>query len=265
MPPGYPDAPGYRGPADDGVPFDGGYAKVIRASDHPVRPAGRARPPGFGRPAEPAPPAGAPDGVYVYRDIGDQPGGPAATGPGPGGNDAAYWYDLPGSATGPGAPTQPGEEARGPFEPLVSSSDPPGAARHTSAGPDTAEPAVPDSAHADQAPADSAAGGVPAESAYDRARKLEQIKDLYLTAEAIGEANVDKHFDQLLAQQRELISDYFRQPGPAGSAAGAQPAGQAGSADQPEPDPRARQDPGPGGPATPPEGVGVAADQPRAW
>ena len=265
MPPGYPDAPGYRGPADGDVPFDGGYAKVIRASDHPVRPAGRARPPGFGRPAEPAPPAGAPAGVYVYRDTGDQPGGPAATGPGPGGNDAAYWYDLPGSATGPGAPTQPGDEARGPFEPLVSSSDPPGAARHTSAAPDTAEPAVPDSAHADQAPADSAAGDVPAESAYDRARKLEQIKDLYLTAEAIGEANVDKHFDQLLAQQRELISDYFRQPGPAGSAAGAQPAGQAGSGDQPEPDPRARQDPGSGGPATPPEGVGVAADQPRAW
>ena len=54
-----------------------------------------------------------------------------------------------------------------------------------------------------------------------RARKLEQLKDLYLTAEAIGEQNVDKHFDQLLAQQRELISDYFRQsaaaePGVAG-------------------------------------------------
>jgi len=265
MPPGYADAPGYRGPADDDAPFDGGYAKVIRASDHPVRPAGPARPPGFGRPAEPAPPAGAPAGVYVYRDTGDQPGRPAATGPGPSGNDAAYWYDLPGSAARPGAPPQPGEEARGPFEPLVSSSDPPGAVRHTSAGPDAAGPAAPDSAHADQASADSAAGDAPAESAYDRARKLEQIKDLYLTAEAIGETNVDKHFDQLLAQQRELISDYFRQPGPAGPAAGAQPAGQAGSADQPEPDPRARRDPGPGGPATPPEGVGVAADQPRAW
>jgi hypothetical protein len=202
--------------------------------------------------------------VYVYRDTDDQPGGPAATGQGPGGNDAAYWYDLPGSPAGPDEP-QPDEDARGPFEPLVSSSDPPGAARHTSAGPDAAEPAVPDAAHADQAPADSATGDAPAESAYDRARKLEQIKDLYLTAEAIGEANVDKHFDQLLAQQRELISDYFRQPGPAGSAGGAQPAGQAGSADQPEIDPRARRDPGPGGPATPPEGVSVAADQPRAW
>jgi len=285
MPPGYPDAPGHRGPADDGVPFDGGYAKVIRASDHPVRPAGRARPPGFGRPAEPAPPAGAPAGVYVYRDTGDQPGGPAATGPGPGGNDAAYWYDLPGSAAGPGAPPQPGEEARGPFEPLVSSSDPPGAARRSSTGPDAAESAVPDAAHADQAPADSAAGDAPAESAYDRARKLEQIKDLYLTAEAIGEANVDKHFDQLLAQQRELISDYFRQPGRAGSADGAQPDGPDGldgPADLAENAPGARQDPGPSsrgplpgtplpgtrlpdGPATPPEGVGVAADQPRAW
>jgi hypothetical protein len=200
--------------------------------------------------------------VYVYRDTGDQPDGPAATGQGPGGNDAAYWYDLPGSAAGPDEP-RPGEEARGPFEPLVSSSDPPGAARHTSAGPDAAEPA------------DSATGGAPAESAYDRARKLEQIKDLYLTAEAIGEANVDKHFDQLLAQQRELISDYFRQPGPAGAQpagaaagaqpAGAQPVGQAGPAGQAETDPRVGRDPGPGGPATPPEGVSVAADQPRAW
>ena len=57
-----------------------------------------------------------------------------------------------------------------------------------------------------------------------RARKLEQLKDLYLTAEAIGEQNVDKHFDQLLAQQRELISEYFSQsaaaqPGGSGQAA----------------------------------------------
>ena len=138
-PPGHADAPGYRGPADD-APFGGGYAKVIRASDHPVRPAGRARPPGFGRPAEPAPPAGAPPGVYVYRDTGDQPDGPAATGQGPVANDAAYWYDLPGSAAGPGAPPQSGEEARGPFEPLVSSSDPPGTAGRSSRVPTPPSP-----------------------------------------------------------------------------------------------------------------------------
>jgi hypothetical protein len=212
--------------------------------------------------------------VYVYRDTGDQPGGPAAPGR-PGDNDAAYWYDLPGNAAGTGAPPQGGEGARGPFEPLVSSSDPPGARR-----PDVARPDV---ARADRAPEDTGAGGAPEESAYDRARKLEQIKDLYLTAEAIGEANVDKHFDQLLAQQRELIGDYFRQSGPAGPAAGAQPDdpddrdGLGTPADQAESGPGARRDPGPsprgplpgtripGGPATPPEGVGVAADQPRAW
>ena len=275
--PGHAGVPGYSGPAGDDAPFDGGYAKVIRAADHPVRPAGRPRPPGSGRPAESARPAEAPADVYVYRDAGDQPGGPAVTG-GPGDNDAAYWYDLPGSAAGTGAPPQAGEETRGPFEPLVSSSDPPGAARRPdfSSGPDAAEPAVPD-----QASAEAGAGGTPEEPAYDRARKLEQIKDLYLTAEAIGEANVDKHFDHLLAQQRELISDYFRQSGPAGPTAGPQPDGPDGSADQAETDPAARQDPGPpprgpvpgtplpgtrrpGGPATPPEGVRVA-DRPRAW
>jgi hypothetical protein len=116
----------------------------------------------------------------------------------------------------------------------------------------------PGSAHADQAPR-SATGDAPAESAYDRARKLEQIKDLYLTAEAIGEANVDKHFDQLLAQQRELISDYFRQP------AGGRPAaarGRAGRAAEPEPAEPARQ---PARAPPRPRGVPVTADQPRVW
>ena len=123
--PGHAGGPGRRGQAGDDAPFDGGYAKVIRASDHPVRPAPRPKPPGFGRSAEAARPAEAPADVYVYRDTDDQPGGPAATG-GPGDNDAAYWYDLPGNAAGTGSPPQGSEEARGPFEPLVSSSDPPG-------------------------------------------------------------------------------------------------------------------------------------------
>jgi hypothetical protein len=45
------------------------------------------------------------------------------------------------------------------------------------------------------------------------AERLEEIKDFYLTAEAIGEENVDKHFNELLDRQRELISQYFKESG----------------------------------------------------
>ena len=41
------------------------------------------------------------------------------------------------------------------------------------------------------------------------AAKLDQIKDLYLTAEAIGEDALDKHFDQVSQRQRELIREFF--------------------------------------------------------
>jgi hypothetical protein len=43
--------------------------------------------------------------------------------------------------------------------------------------------------------------------------KLEKIKDLYLTVEAIGDDNVGKHFDELMTRQRELISEYFKETG----------------------------------------------------
>jgi hypothetical protein len=248
--------------------------------------------------------------VFVYRDTSDQPGGPAATGPGPGENDADYWYDLPGTDAGTDAPAHVVEETRGPFEPLVSSADPRGMA--PGAAPDAARPdqapdaAGPDhtpvAAGPDHTPVAGAPDGLPEETAHDRARKLEQIKDLYLTAEAIGEANVDKHFDQLLAQQRQLISDYFRQPGMAGpgAAADSPPAGMAsrpagaasppagaasppagaasqsaaavGAADQAETEPGALRDPGPHppgprppGPAAASEGARAAADPPRVW
>jgi hypothetical protein len=169
--------------------------------------------------------------VFVYRDTSDHPAS--------GQNDAAYWYDLPVAGAGPDAPANVVEEARGPFEPLVSSADPPGAARRASEAPDAARPdQAPDGAGPDDRREERE------ETVHDRARKLEQIKDLYLTAEAIGEANVDKHFDQLLAQQRDLISEYFRPPGPAGPAAAGGP---------------------PPGPADPSEGARLAADQPRAW
>jgi len=41
------------------------------------------------------------------------------------------------------------------------------------------------------------------------AAKLDQIKDLYVTAEAIGADALDKHFDQVSARQRELIREFF--------------------------------------------------------
>ena len=282
--PGQASAPGHRRPAEAPGTFEGGYAQVIRASDHPVRPAGPARPPGFGRLAEPPrrPDAPGPADVFVYRDTSDHPGDPAAAAPGPGENDAAYWYDLPGTGAGTDAPAHVVEESRGPFEPLVSSADP-GAPRRLPEGPDAVQPAGPDAPRQGQVPRDAGPDDAREntgheDTTYDRARKLEQIKDLYLTAEAIGEANVDKHFDQLLAQQRDLISDYFRQAGPARPpAAGSPPAGEAGPlaggpgfADQAETDPGAARYPGPppagpAGPVGPSEGARVAADQPRTW
>ena len=171
----------------------------------------------------------------MYRDVSDP--APKAPARQPAADDAAYWYDL--LAEDP-APRH--EETRGPFEPLLSSGAPTG---HQ-----------PSAEQARQPPGE-ARDESPEASERARARKLEQLRDLYLTAEAIGEQNVDKHFDQILAQQRELISEFFRQ------SAAAQP-------DQPDlagpGDGRAAgADAAPPGPATPPEGVSVRAEPPRAW
>jgi hypothetical protein len=162
--------------------------------------------------------------VFVYRDdsaVADASPRSRAE------NDPAYWYDLLAEDPGPEH-----EEARGPFEPLQPSSAPSGGTGHAPPG---------------------APGGASQEAPEQtRARKLEQLKDLYLTAEAIGEQNVDKHFDQLLAQQRELISEYFKQPGTA-------------SPHDPQPVPAEPEHQRTGGQATPPEGVSVRAEPPRAW
>jgi len=49
------------------------------------------------------------------------------------------------------------------------------------------------------------------------AAKLDQIKDLYLTAEAIGEEALTKHFDEVSERQRQLIREFFERSGPGGS------------------------------------------------
>ena len=162
--------------------------------------------------------------------------------------EAAYWYDL---TIEPDAPER--EEVRGPFDPVLpSNGPPPNAARHRSSGPDPTM-ATPASTGDDdlQAELDAVGDEGAEEPTHAQARRLEQIKDLYRTAEAIGEENVDKHFDLLLAQQRELIFEYFRQSA-AARHADALPA----QADANPIEPRQ-----PGGP----EGAGVAAEPPRAW
>jgi hypothetical protein len=47
----------------------------------------------------------------------------------------------------------------------------------------------------------------------DTQEKIEQIKDLYLTAEAIGEDALGRHFDQLRERQRSLIREFFERAG----------------------------------------------------
>jgi hypothetical protein len=41
---------------------------------------------------------------------------------------------------------------------------------------------------------------------------LEQIMNLYVTAERIGDKNLDGYFERLLDRQRQLISEYFKEP-----------------------------------------------------
>jgi len=162
----------------------------------------------------------------VYRDDSDP--APRSSGRHSAADDSAYWYDLLAEDAAPQH-----EEARGPFEPLLPSGG------------------------AEQAPGPPDEGRGPSSEAPDQAqaRKLEQLKDLYLTAEAIGEQNVDKHFDQLLAQQRELISEYFRQS----------PTARPRDGQAAEAEPEHRQTGAASGQATPPEGVSVRAEPPRAW
>ncbi len=142
-------------------------------------------------------------------------------------------------------------ETRGPFEPLVSSSGPPSTANGPAAGTGPASGTWP-------APGPAADESTEAQE-NARARKLEQLRDLYLTAEAIGEQNLDKHFNQLMAQQRQLISEYFGESGAARPAVASD-----GQAD-PQPAASQAEDRQPGRDVTPPEGVAVRAEPPRTW
>ena len=171
--------------------------------DQPARP----------EPPRPDPLAGSDPSTFVYRDAGaaDEPGEPEAAAPGLpyGPDDPAY-----GPPTSDWYARREEEDARqeaaaaelayvrGPFEPLP----------HSGAGQVAGDGVA--SASYETGPDEDDRFGDPGDGA------LELIKDLYLTAEAIGAENLDKHFQQLLERQRQLISDYFTEFGlrePAGA------------------------------------------------
>lgn len=150
--------------------------------------------------------------------------GPAVP-PAGNGDDDAVTSPIPVILPGMTKVPRPGpvEAPRGPFEP----------ARPSSVVPELpSAPAPPNRLAPPNRPA-SVTGSVPpppaASAAVVRppqrqmpeaaAKKLDQLKDLYLTAEAIGEDALDKHFDQVSQRQRELISEFFQQAEPEGPAA----------------------------------------------
>jgi hypothetical protein len=105
----------------------------------------------------------------------------------------------------------PVEAPRGPFEPArpASASNSAESARPGSPS-NSAEPGRPVSVTGSVEPPDFEP---PRELPAAATAKLDQIKDLYLTAEAIGEDALDQHFDKVSARQRELIREFFERTG----------------------------------------------------
>jgi len=104
---------------------------------------------------------------------------------------------LPKVAASP--PPEPIEAPRGPFEPAR-----PG---QPATGP--ADAALGEPAPASPARDEPGAPGKVREMPPGAEEKLDQIKDLLFMAEAIGEQNLDRHFDQVSQRQRELIREFF--------------------------------------------------------
>ncbi|HEY6496543.1 MAG TPA: hypothetical protein VIZ43_24980, partial [Trebonia sp.] len=93
---------------------------------------------------------------------------------------------------------------RGPFEPLRPTGG------YPALEPDEATAAPPDDDADDEEVPGLLDFGPPSDQ---EAGALGQITDLYLTAETITPASLDRNFDQLLERQRQLITDYFEESG----------------------------------------------------
>ena len=111
---------------------------------------------------------------------------------------------LPGATSLPRP--APVEEPRGFFEPAL----PPGT---------TAKP-VSITGSVEPPPAEYATPVAPRPMPLEAEAKLDQLKDLYLTAEAIGEDALDKHFEQVSQKQRELIKEFFDRSSSSGPGSG---------------------------------------------
>jgi hypothetical protein len=163
----------------------------------------RALPAGSGDPSQPSSPASGswftpnpPSGPAGYTDDRarhDPPGPPRGAG-------ASEPQVSPDDDTAPLPVVLPDKPAnghpRGPFEPATRSPESLAAQE---------EAPEPGRARAPKPPLP------PPEPAVPGGAKLDQIKDLYLTAEAIGEDALNQHFEQVSDRQRQLIKEYFDQ------------------------------------------------------
>ena len=179
---------------------EAGGGRPVRAGDGERHRPGVAAPDYSAHPGDPRP---------RHDGRPDQNGGPASDSP-PGGplprrkpqrdraasGGAGVWPEPAEPAPGApaGHPMPGGARVRGPFEP---------AGRESGSAASAAAP------QADQGPRPGLR--TPPPPAPPGAAKLDQIKDLYLTAEAIGEDALDKHFQQVSERQRQLIREYFEQ------------------------------------------------------
>jgi hypothetical protein len=240
-PAGYPQAPGF--PQADGFPRAHDFPQApeyVRERGHREPPA-YPKPPGYAERPDHAREPGHREPPGYPEPRGFQPGQvrSAPLAPSPGRDRVVNEDDEPTSPLPvllghvPGATAlprpEPVLEPRGPFEPARPSrtvsvtgtvepppSSPPQAGAPPAPLPGDRQPPSRDTGL-------SASQPPPRGSASQRAdpaeAKLEQIKDLYLTAEAIGEDALDKHFEQVSQRQRDLIREFFqRSGGPAGPA-----------------------------------------------
>jgi hypothetical protein len=132
--------------------------------------------------------------VPSSQPAGQQPGTAAADRVGQDETDTIPMPVMLHGAPDAGSAAAPEAPPRAPFEPAQPSQRSGRSEPEPMEEPSPASPAV----------------GLPAAAAA----KLDQIKDLLLTAEAIGEHNLDQHFEQVRLRQRELIREFFDQARP---------------------------------------------------